>query len=129
MEFFGKKTPVSNNKEIDKDVEEILNTKEDAEQPTATEAEPKFSNIVEKMNIAETTRAFAAALKTPCSVELIKINLKEKIKKIGDFAFENREKAMKTGDDESENKKLQNWMFGDIAVIIEIYNTIVQHLF
>ncbi len=77
-------------------------------------------------------------LQVKSSVELIKINLKERMDKICEMAFEERSQTdaemLEAAEQEDQQVRfgsikkawgLENWMFGDVAVIIELYNSIV----
>jgi hypothetical protein len=73
--------------------------------------------------LEETGEPAVKRQQTKSNVESIETNLKEKMEKISVMAFESDNKQ----DREVTNKAwgLENWMFGDVAVIIELYNSIV----
>jgi hypothetical protein len=97
----------------------------------------------ESVNLDKTSeeKLIREARSIPCTVELVKINTRVRVEEIGTMAFEQQKdnrgnESSKFGDEDiaddaemppSDGNKLENWMFGDVAAVIELYNAIVPY--
>ncbi len=125
-EFFGKK-PLSSLSNITNSSEPSVIVVDSSESIHSLDKNMAGLDVTSK----EAKKGTASEPPAKSSVELIKINLKERMEKIGSMAFESKSADEDTEMLESEpnvNKKawgLENWMFGDLAVIIELFNSIM----